>query len=232
VFFEFGVRTALNKPICLVKDTVTPAVPFDAGIINYHEYDPSLSGWSLAVEIPKMQTHIVDSSGKSGDTNSLWRLFGLSTAARPVEENDPLGAQLQFLLNEVSALSKRIGPEREGILVDASAVVNEHASMLFVAWSDYQIASDFLDAIWEMLRVRGADIPAYTYGKTWALRNSNTGELITNAGSAWALKHDQAGDVRHLLELGISPGTRLEAVRLDNGVRRSRRGDHRPTPTG
>jgi len=37
VFFEFGIRTSLNKPVCVVKDDLTKKVPFDTGIINHHE---------------------------------------------------------------------------------------------------------------------------------------------------------------------------------------------------
>src|SRR5262245_31430574 len=36
VFFEFGIRTALNKPVALVTDNTTANIPFDTGIINYH----------------------------------------------------------------------------------------------------------------------------------------------------------------------------------------------------
>ena len=42
VFFEFGIRTSLNKPVCVVKDDLTQRVPFDTGIINHHEYRSSL----------------------------------------------------------------------------------------------------------------------------------------------------------------------------------------------
>src|SRR4051794_12711363 len=36
VFFEFGIRTAIDKPVCIVKDDKTPKVPFDTSILNYH----------------------------------------------------------------------------------------------------------------------------------------------------------------------------------------------------
>lgn len=32
VFFELGIRTALNKPVCMVKENETPIVPFDNNI--------------------------------------------------------------------------------------------------------------------------------------------------------------------------------------------------------
>ena len=42
VFFEFGIRTALNLPVALIVDDVTPAVPFDAAIINFQRYSSQL----------------------------------------------------------------------------------------------------------------------------------------------------------------------------------------------
>src|SRR5689334_12794124 len=32
VFFEFGIGTALDKPVCLVADSATPEFPFDTAI--------------------------------------------------------------------------------------------------------------------------------------------------------------------------------------------------------
>ena len=45
VFFEFGIRTSLNKPVSVVKDELTVNVPFDTGILNNKEYDSKLDTW-------------------------------------------------------------------------------------------------------------------------------------------------------------------------------------------
>jgi hypothetical protein len=37
VFFELGIRTAVDKPVCITKDEQTVKVPFDTGIINFHQ---------------------------------------------------------------------------------------------------------------------------------------------------------------------------------------------------
>ncbi|MFC1984259.1 hypothetical protein ACFLVO_04550, partial [Chloroflexota bacterium] len=50
VFFELGIRTALNKPVCIVKDELTPKVPFDTAILNYYEYKCALDPWELPKE--------------------------------------------------------------------------------------------------------------------------------------------------------------------------------------
>jgi hypothetical protein len=62
VFFEFGIRTSLNKPVCVVKDELTEQVPFDAAILNYHEYKSSLEPWHLEAEINKLSEHIAASA--------------------------------------------------------------------------------------------------------------------------------------------------------------------------
>lgn len=47
VFFELGIRTALNKPVCLVRDNLTELVPFDMSIVNNHTYQSSLVPWVI-----------------------------------------------------------------------------------------------------------------------------------------------------------------------------------------
>jgi len=43
VFFESGIRTAMDNPVVLTVDELTrDRVPFDTSIINYHEYSSSL----------------------------------------------------------------------------------------------------------------------------------------------------------------------------------------------
>jgi hypothetical protein len=87
VFFELGVRTAVDKPVSIVKDTKTPGIPFDTAIINVHTYDPSLAPWSLSDDIDKLSGHLRSVIAKSEGRNALWRYFGLTTRAafRPGE---------------------------------------------------------------------------------------------------------------------------------------------------
>ena len=58
VFFEFGIRSALDKPIALVVDDVTKNIPFDASIINYLRYKSSIDIGELSEEIDSLATHI------------------------------------------------------------------------------------------------------------------------------------------------------------------------------
>ena len=51
VFFEFGIRTALNKPVSLVVDEKIENIPFDTSIINHHKYHSSLRVDSIKREV-------------------------------------------------------------------------------------------------------------------------------------------------------------------------------------
>lgn len=86
VFFEFGIRTALNKPICLVKDEHVQHVPFDTLSINYHTYSSDLSAWIVSTEINKLAEHIKESYQSNEGRNPLWKHFGLSIVAKPDEK--------------------------------------------------------------------------------------------------------------------------------------------------
>ena len=75
VFFELGIRTALNKQVCIVKDEKTIKIPFDASIINVLTYDSSLPAWKYDSEKNNMEEHIKSAMAQGGK-NALWSVFG------------------------------------------------------------------------------------------------------------------------------------------------------------
>ena len=107
VFFELGIRTALNKPVSIVKDKTTKDVPFDTSIINYYEYNGELNSWEKEKEIEALAEHLKECVG-NGSENSMWRKFGLSTMAQaPViagNESD----KFDLLLTKINGLSRRL----------------------------------------------------------------------------------------------------------------------------
>jgi hypothetical protein len=107
VFFELGIRTALDKPVAMVKDDKTASVPFDASMINYHLYDSSLSPWTLKAEIATLEKHLTDTATRAQDRNSLWRYFGVRQRAEPADIENPTEAKLDLLLDEVAKLRAR-----------------------------------------------------------------------------------------------------------------------------
>ena len=108
VFFELGIRTSLNKPVVMVKDNLTPSIPFDTGSINTHTYNANLQAWSINAEIAKLAEHISTSEEKSQGSNPLWRYFGLKQLAEPARIDNPEEAKLDLLMTEVSELRRMV----------------------------------------------------------------------------------------------------------------------------
>jgi hypothetical protein len=128
VFFELGIRTALNKPIIFVRDSVTLDVPFDAAIMNFHSYDAQLRAWQLPQEIDKLVKHIVEVAQRSDGHNQLWKYFGLTEVAKPPPKVDaseliasPVERKIDDVLREVrdlrSARSRSNDPRRNAGVV-------------------------------------------------------------------------------------------------------------------
>jgi hypothetical protein len=104
VLFELGVRTAVNKPACLVHDMLT-ALPFDTGIVNTHTYNPKLYGWDMKEEISRMAGHIRSSAETSANTNPLWKFFGLTTtASMAAADASSSDEKLDFILSEIASI--------------------------------------------------------------------------------------------------------------------------------
>lgn len=104
VFFELGIRVALDRPVALVKDSNTSTIPFDNALVSCHTYDSSMMPWCLDSEIEKL-AQFVRSAGAQ-DRNALWRYFGITQRARiPAAEDDPMQEKIDLLLAQVGSLS-------------------------------------------------------------------------------------------------------------------------------
>ncbi len=111
VFFELGIRTAINKAVCLIKDDRTPRIPFDTNLVNHHQYSASMKAWELDKEIETLSEHIKASIEKSKGANSLWKYFSLTSIAsntEDVKDNTSLENQVEFLKVEIKALNEKI----------------------------------------------------------------------------------------------------------------------------
>lgn len=109
VFFEFGIRTSLNKPVCVVKDEHTKRVPFDTGILNHLEYRSTIETWEIEKEIEKLAEHIRTSHERSKGENSLWKYFGLKSEARAYESETGTDAKLDYLTMQMESLRQQVG---------------------------------------------------------------------------------------------------------------------------
>jgi len=107
VFFEFGIRTALNKPVALVVDDKTENIPFDTGIINNHKYSSSLEPWSIEKEKEDLSKHVRNAYQKTKDNNALWKYFGVAQTGVFNPEEASLEDKIDLLIQEFSALKSK-----------------------------------------------------------------------------------------------------------------------------
>jgi hypothetical protein len=103
VFFELGVRTALNKPVCMVKDDLVEAIPFDNGIVVHHTYDHRLHTWNYEEQVRELADHISSASNKCGESNPLWKYFGVRSTAKPAAGGESL-TQFNYIQSRLDAI--------------------------------------------------------------------------------------------------------------------------------
>lgn len=114
VLFEFGIRTALNRPVCVVKDEHTKRVPFDTGILNHHEYISALEPWNLERQVDVLAAHVAESATRSGGTNALWKYFGFRVEARPAEAPTGDAAKMDYLMMRLESIQRALEEDRRG----------------------------------------------------------------------------------------------------------------------
>lgn len=116
VFFELGVRTALDRPVCYVVDDKTERVPFDTNIINHAVYDSSLTVYSAPAEAKKLTKHIKATIERSDGRNPLWKYFGISSPARPFEATGSTDERLELLDMRLEGIELLLREQRSGFL--------------------------------------------------------------------------------------------------------------------
>ena len=124
VFFELGVRTAVNKPVSLVKDDKTPRIPFDTGMINHHTYNSGLNAWELESDINQLSEHIKACFERSDKQNSLWKYFSLNLKADTLEKQSNSDEQFEYLSRQLNAIRTQLiqKPEDRSIIHNKEAI--------------------------------------------------------------------------------------------------------------
>jgi hypothetical protein len=135
--------------------------------------------------------------------------------------------------NALSRLSTGQAPATESALQDASAVVSQEAlervqhSVIRVnirEFTDSGTTPDLVfpyDASQEAFQLLSAiyyqisdQVPPYTYGKIWALRDTTSGQLVLPAGVKWTDNYALSESGATVKEFGIDAGMVLRATRL------------------
>jgi hypothetical protein len=103
VFFELGVRSALDKPVAMARDHLTAEIPFDVNSIGTFEYDGRLVGWKVDRERERLAQHLREAASGDGK-NELWRYFGIDQRAR----QPPQGTELDALELSIERLTSKV----------------------------------------------------------------------------------------------------------------------------
>lgn len=107
VFFELGIRTALDKPISMVKDNFTDKTPFDLAPVNYHQYDSSLTSWVIKNERERLKDHL-KACVKNGSDNPIWKYFGITGHADLPIDSPDVEKQISYLINQVETIKGQV----------------------------------------------------------------------------------------------------------------------------
>lgn len=108
VFFELGMRTAINQPVALVLDTATSRAPFDLSMINHHKYNHELRAWELDDQVRKLKVHLEDCLKNAEEGNSLWNHLGVTIRADPLEGKPGTESQFELINRQLEDLRKRV----------------------------------------------------------------------------------------------------------------------------
>jgi len=109
VFYEAGIRTALNKPIAYIKDDTTVTIPFDTSGINHETYRNSLKVNYVKEDINKLKDHFKNTNEKSGNENLVWKKFGLKIKAeQPLTTENPIDAKLDIMMERIKGFESTI----------------------------------------------------------------------------------------------------------------------------
>ncbi|MFK4147063.1 hypothetical protein [Streptomyces sp. NPDC004065] len=114
--------------------------------------------------------------------------------------------------------ASRVLAERT-LTVDVSAITETPGDLFQCTVFSTQTVSNFLDSLWTYLR---EFVPPFRYGRDWVLLDEESSATLRNLGSFWAARNGTEEDYRLLSGVGITPLSKLSAVRLDSGRMGSR----------
>jgi len=126
VFFELGVRTSLNKPVCFIRDDRTNSIPFDTAPIHCMTYRSGLTIMDHAEDKKMITEHLKVTYKKSSGNNAMWKAFGISQVAASPEPSsmedklDYLIQQFDFLRDTPWNFLNEFSPRVRNVIRNAS----------------------------------------------------------------------------------------------------------------
>jgi hypothetical protein len=165
VFFELGIRTALNRPVATVRDAFTTRIPFDNSMVNCFEYRWQMDTWVVKEEIPRLAAHIRACVERGGETNTLWKRLGIEATAQVGSAGTTTDDKLDFVIRQLEEMRPQRSVVMPGMAPPppSSEPIAGSDDRLYVA-AGVTLTGDLIRALREMALIvteAGAAFSAY-----------------------------------------------------------------------
>jgi hypothetical protein len=129
-------------------------------------------------------------------------------------ERDILSEVLNIVRTLDSSLNRQesLRAEVEGVEIDSRPLLGNRGRVTRIKLSPGETASMFLDRIYALLNRQG-NVPAFTYGSVWLLKNSRTDRLYDDIGVEYCRTRGAYIDETLIATLDVENGDRLSAIR-------------------
>lgn len=125
VLYELGIRHAYDKPVVLVQEMGQKRI-FDIGSITSVEYHPTRLYEEVVEDQKKITKAILDTASEK-KKYSIMSLVALQSATPTSGEAVTSGEQMEYLLREVSRMSRKVdGLEKKVIDMPASVEITKY----------------------------------------------------------------------------------------------------------
>jgi hypothetical protein len=144
----------------------------------------------------------------------------LSSFAQIIDDKDHLAYEnlsraLQNFATETVEKIRKAG----FVTVDSRPLDKNRGSRLQIPYDQSLRVDEFLDRVYFAINKNSAIADSllmpFTYAKAWILRDRDSGKVFDKIGTIWAWQEGKQTDNRYAVDVGISAGMLLEAVRLD-----------------
>jgi hypothetical protein len=190
--------------------------PTDFGSMDFAAYIEAMRGSHLGRDTLFQEISNAVAASLRSDQTVTEVMASLGKEARP-EVKIGLEAALGRTANRTVERVRSVG----FLAIDTRPLLGVAGNVRYFPYSAEEEVSSLLDAIWLGLGEK-ADVPAFSYGSEWILRDSVSGRRFQDIGRRWARRtRGEAYDKRPLREVGIEPGMTLEAVPAVHGSRGS-----------
>ncbi len=183
VFVEIGIRVALNRPLCLVRDETVDKIPFDTGTIGHWRYNSELRAYNVQKELPKLIAFMEDTMKKHEEGISYWSVFGMTATAQPLGQMGGTQDQmLKYLVRTVGDIARQ-RPVHGGFGFSGASEENNWVS----EWKKHGTMAVPSRSIstWRQLLF---GVPGHTGTKAATLTRQQAGDLIGDRAATMGMK--------------------------------------------